>query len=58
MLTRQIDAQLEEAVISGELDCGVMTPWGSSRVAAYHLLAEEILLVVRRDHRVAGEASV
>lgn len=53
-LIEKDDAQLEEAVISGELDCGVMTPWGSSRVAAYHLLAEEILLVVPADHRLAS----
>ena len=53
-LIEKDDAQLEEAVISGELDCGVMTPWGSSRVAAYHLLTEEILLVVPADHRLAS----
>jgi DNA-binding transcriptional LysR family regulator len=53
-LSEKDDAQLEEAVISGELDCGVMTPWGSSRVAAYHLLTEEILLVVPADHRLAS----
>jgi DNA-binding transcriptional LysR family regulator len=44
-LIEKDDVQLEEAVISGELDCGVMTLWGSTRVAAYHLLTEEILLV-------------
>ncbi len=53
-LIEKDDAQLEEAVISGELDCGVMTPWGSSRVAAYHLLTEEILLIVPTDHRLAS----
>jgi DNA-binding transcriptional LysR family regulator len=52
-LIEKDDAQLEEAVISGELDCGVMTPWGASRVAAHHLLTEEILLVVPRDHSLA-----
>jgi DNA-binding transcriptional LysR family regulator len=52
-LVEKDDAQLEEAVISGELDCGVMTPWGSSRVAAHHLLTEEILLVVPAGHRLA-----
>jgi DNA-binding transcriptional LysR family regulator len=53
-LIEKDDAQLEEAVLSGELDCGVMTPWGSSRVAAYHLLTEEILLIVPADHRLAS----
>jgi DNA-binding transcriptional LysR family regulator len=53
-LMEKDDAQLEEAVISGELDCGVMTPWGSSRVSTYHLLTEEILLVVPREHPLAG----
>ena len=53
-LVEKDDAQLEEAVISGELDCGVMTPWGSSRLAAHHLLTEEILLVVPRDHPLAA----
>ena len=54
-LIEKDDAQLEEAVISGELDCGVMTPWGSSRVAAHHLLTEEILLVVPRGHPLAAQ---
>ena len=45
-LSEKDDAQLEEAVISGELDCAVMTPWGSSRAATQHLITEEILLVV------------
>jgi DNA-binding transcriptional LysR family regulator len=53
-LTEKDDAQLEEAVISGQLDCGVMTPWGSSRVSAYHLLTEEMLLVVPREHPLAA----
>ncbi len=53
-LIEKDDAQLEEAVISGELDCGVMTPWGSSRVAAHHLLTEEILLVVPWGHPFAS----
>ena len=52
-LMEKDDAQLEEAVISGELDCGVMTPWGSSRVSTYHLLTEELLLVVPREHPLA-----
>jgi len=54
-LIEKDDAQIEEAVISGELDCGVMTPWGSSRVAAHHLLTEEILLIVPRGHPLAAQ---
>ena len=52
-LVEKDDAQLEDAVISGELDCAVMTPWGSTRAATQHLLTEEILLVVPPDHRLA-----
>jgi DNA-binding transcriptional LysR family regulator len=47
------DALIEEAVVNGELDCAVITPWGSSRVATRHLLTEEILLVVPEGHRLA-----
>jgi DNA-binding transcriptional LysR family regulator len=54
-LIEKDDAQLEEAVISGELDCAVMTPWGSTRAAYQHLLTEEILLVVPSEHRLAKE---
>jgi DNA-binding transcriptional LysR family regulator len=57
-LVEKDDAQLEEAVVTGELDCAVMTPWGSTRAAYQHLLTEEILLVVPRDHRLAREAAV
>lgn len=53
-LIEKDDVQLEEAVSSGELDCGVMTLWGSSRVAAYHLLTEEIVLVVPEKHPLAA----
>jgi DNA-binding transcriptional LysR family regulator len=55
-LIEKDDAQLEEAVISGELDCAVMTPWGSTRAATQYLLTEEILLVVSRDHRLANHS--
>jgi LysR family transcriptional regulator, transcription activator of glutamate synthase operon len=48
------DALLEEAVANGELDCAVITPWGSGRLATRHLLTEEILLVVPEGHRLAG----
>jgi DNA-binding transcriptional LysR family regulator len=57
-LVEKDDAQLEEAVVSGELDCAVMTPWGSTRAATQHLLTEELLLVVPEGHRLAGLASV
>ncbi len=57
-LVEKDDAQLEEAVISGELDCAVMTPWGSTRAATQYLLTEEILLVVSRDHRLANHSAV
>jgi DNA-binding transcriptional LysR family regulator len=57
-LIEKDDAQLEDAVISGELDCAVITPWGSTRAAAQHLLTEEILLVMPRDHPLASEPSV
>jgi LysR family hydrogen peroxide-inducible transcriptional activator len=57
-LVEKDDAQLEEAVISGELDCAVMTPWGSTRAASQHLLTEEILLVVPQGHRLASLPAV
>jgi DNA-binding transcriptional LysR family regulator len=57
-LIERDDAQLEEAVISGQLDCAIMTPWGSTRAASHHLLTEEILLVVPREHRLAKETAV
>ena len=57
-LVEKDDAQLEEAVISGELDFAVMTPWGSTRVATQHLLTEEILLVTPQNHRLARELTV
>lgn len=57
-LIEKDDAQLEEAVISGELDCAVMTPWRSMRTASQYLLTEEILLVVPRDHRLASQSAV
>ena len=57
-LIEKDDAQLEEAVITGELDCAVMTPWGSSRTGAQHLLTEEILLVMPRGHPLAVEPAI
>jgi LysR family transcriptional regulator, transcription activator of glutamate synthase operon len=52
------DAQLEEAVVTGELDCAVMTPWGSARVATQRLASEEILLVVPRGHHLANHPAI
>ncbi len=57
-LIEKDDAALEEAVISGELDCAVITPWGSSRTATQYLLTEEILLVVPQGHRLATYRAV
>ncbi len=56
-LVEKNDSACEDAVISGELDCAVMTPWGSARTATHHLLTEEILLVVPRGHRLANHPS-
>jgi len=52
------DTLLEEGVFNGELDCAIITAWGSSRAGVMHLLTEEILLVVRDDHPLAGEKIV
>lgn len=52
------DVDLEEAVMEGRLDCAVYTPWKSTRVAARHLLTEEILLVVARDHPLVSRPTV
>jgi DNA-binding transcriptional LysR family regulator len=57
-LIERDDTLLEEGVFNGELDCAIITAWGSSRAAVTHLLTEEMLLVVRRDHLMAGERSV
>jgi DNA-binding transcriptional LysR family regulator len=57
-LIERDDTLLEEGVFNGELDCAIITAWGSSRAAVMHLLTEEILLVVRNDHRLAGEKMV
>lgn len=52
------DVGLEEAVIGGKLDCAVYTAWKSTRAASKHLLTEEILLVVSRDHPLASLSAV
>ena len=57
-LIEKDDAALEEAVISGELDCAVMTPWGSSRAATQYLMTEEIFLVVPEGHRLGAEKAI
>ena len=57
-LIERDDTLLEEGVFNGELDCAIITAWGSSRAAVMPLLTEEIMLVVRADHRVAGEKIV
>jgi DNA-binding transcriptional LysR family regulator len=57
-LLERDDAPLEEAVIRGELDAAVITPWGSARTASYHLMTEDILLVVPEGHRLARETAV
>ena len=57
-LIERDDTLLEDGVFSGELDCAIITAWGSSRAAVMHLLTEEILLVIRDDHRVAREKTV
>jgi LysR family transcriptional regulator, hydrogen peroxide-inducible genes activator len=57
-LIEKDDAQLEDAVVSGELDCAVGTCWGSMRAATQHLLTEEILLVLPRTHPLAGRPAI
>jgi DNA-binding transcriptional LysR family regulator len=52
-LVERDDTLLEEGVFNGELDCAVITAWGSTRAAVIHLLTEEIVLVVSSDHRCA-----
>lgn len=57
-LIEKDDAQLEDAVLSGELDCAVITPWGSTRAATQHLLTEEIVMVMPRDHPLATDPAL
>ncbi|MBN1319499.1 MAG: LysR family transcriptional regulator [Thermoleophilia bacterium] len=52
------DALIEDAVVRGDLDCAVITPWGSGRVVTRHLLTEEILLVVPEGHPLADRPAV
>jgi DNA-binding transcriptional LysR family regulator len=57
-LTEASDVDLEEAVIDGKLDFAVFTPWKSTRAATRHLLTEEILAVMSRDHPLASRPTV
>jgi DNA-binding transcriptional LysR family regulator len=57
-LIEKDDAALEEAVVSGELDCAVITPWGSARTGSIYLTTEEILLVVSEQHRLAHNRTI
>jgi DNA-binding transcriptional LysR family regulator len=52
------DGLIEEAILRGELDCGVVTAWGQSRAAVRHLLTEEIVLVVPQDHPLATQSRI
>ena len=57
-LIEREDVLLEEAVGSGELDCAIVTAWGTPRAATVHLLTEEVLLLVRSDHPLAQQSTV
>ena len=57
-LIEREDALLEEAVANGEIDCAIVTGWGSPRVSTVRLLTEEIFLLVSESHRLAGRSSV
>ncbi len=53
-LVEREDVLLEEAVRNGEIDCAVVTAWGSPWVTTSRVLTEEILLVVPQGHRLAS----
>jgi LysR family transcriptional regulator, transcription activator of glutamate synthase operon len=57
-LIEREDSLLEEAVANGEIDCAIVTGWGSPRASVLRLLTEEIFLVVSQNHRLAGRSSV
>jgi LysR family transcriptional activator of glutamate synthase operon len=57
-LIEREDSLLEDAVLNGELDCAIVTGWGSPRASAVRLVTEEIFLVVSQNHRLAGRSSV
>ncbi len=57
-LVEMEDALLEDAVLNGELDCAVITAWGSTRAAVVHLLCEDIYVVVPANHRLVSHPVV
>jgi DNA-binding transcriptional LysR family regulator len=57
-LVEREDVELEGKVLSGELDCAVVTPWRSSRAAARYLSTEEIMAVLPIAHRLATKSAV
>lgn len=57
-LIEREDSLLEEAVANGEIDCAIVTGWGSPRASVVRLLTEEIFLVVSQSHRLADRSSV
>jgi DNA-binding transcriptional LysR family regulator/ABC-type sugar transport system substrate-binding protein len=57
-LAERDDTELEEAVARGELDCAVITPWDSKKVASRQLLTEEIMLLIPSNHRLANLRAV
>lgn len=57
-LIEREDSLLEEAVVNGEIDCAIVTAWGSPRTSVIRLLTEEIFLVISQHHRLAGRQSV
>ena len=57
-LIEREDSLLEEAVANGEIDCAIVTGWGSPRASVLRLLTEEVFLVVSQNHRLAGRSSV
>jgi DNA-binding transcriptional LysR family regulator len=57
-LLEKEDVLLEEAVMNGELDCAIVTAWGSPRAATTRVLTEEIVLLAPRGHRLTGDSPV
>jgi LysR family transcriptional regulator, transcription activator of glutamate synthase operon len=57
-LIEREDSLSEEAVANGEIDCAIVTGWGSPRATVVRLLTEEIFLVVPQGHRLAERTSV
>jgi LysR family transcriptional activator of glutamate synthase operon len=57
-LIEREDSLLEEAVANGEIDCAIVTGWGSPRASVVRLLTEEVFLVVSQSHRLADRSSV